>query len=101
MTDKFLSMSESWRKIKLTLYAAISVLPRCTKYILVKLTQQAHWEIPISSLQGVAQEVDSEVLRFGDVVLYKYRFPRFPAWQRLFITAEWIKKAKGKSFKSE
>ena len=56
---------------------------------------------PISSLQGVAQEVDSEVLRFGDVVLYKYRFPRFPAWQRLFITAEWIKKAKGKSFKSE
>lgn len=55
----------------------------------------------MGDIQGVAQEVDSEVLRFGDVVLYKYRFPRFPAWQRLFITAEWIKYVKGKSLKSE
>ena len=77
------------------------MLPWCTKYILVKLTQQAQWEIPSSSLQGVAQGVDPEVLRFRDVILYMNRFPPFPAWQRLFITAEWIRKVKGKSLKSE
>ena len=67
----------------------------------MKLTQQAQCEIPISSFQGVPQGVDPEVLGFGDVILYKYRVPRFPAWQRLFITAEWIKKVEGKSLKSE